>query len=103
MTRQSTPTSALASDVERLARLARDKFLEALTPDDLREHTVLQHPETVDDALKIAREKEALRSSIGSGSTPAKLLQVTLTALLRRQGVRAATPRHRRWRATSIA
>ena len=80
--RPAEPLTALATDVERLAhriyadspaefaaRLALDKFLEALSPDDLREYTVLQHPATLDEALSIAREKEALRASIGTHSS----------------------------------
>ncbi|KAJ8356934.1 hypothetical protein SKAU_G00197280 [Synaphobranchus kaupii] len=64
---------ALANDIESLARrayahmppsvqgeLARDQFLQALTPTELRIQTQLAHPNTLQEALELALEREII-------------------------------------------
>ncbi|KAJ8333722.1 hypothetical protein SKAU_G00410410 [Synaphobranchus kaupii] len=67
------PLRALANDIESLARrayahmppsvqgeLAREKFLQALTPTELRIQTQLAHPKALQKALELALEREII-------------------------------------------
>ena len=67
------PLRTLANDIETLTRrayahmpasvqgeLARDRFLQALSPADLRIQTQLAHPTTLQEALEMAGERELL-------------------------------------------
>lgn len=72
------PLRLLANDIETLARrayahmptdvqseLARDQFIQAITPRELRVQTLLAHPRTLQEALELALEREI----VGAGST----------------------------------
>ena len=69
--RAEEPLRGLANDIEGLTRrayahmptsvqteLARDQFIRALSPSDLRVHTQLARPQTLTDALEYALERE---------------------------------------------
>lgn len=68
----------LANDVEGLvhrtyahmppaiqSELARDHFIQALLPDDLRIQTLLAHPRSLQEALDLATERELLCATVG--------------------------------------
>lgn len=70
----------LANDIETLTRrayahmptevqseLARDQFIWAITPSELRIQTQLAHPCTLQEALELALEREVLRVTVESG------------------------------------
>ncbi|KAJ8412696.1 hypothetical protein AAFF_G00116470 [Aldrovandia affinis] len=61
---------ALATDIETLAVLseyARDQFVRAIEPRDLRERVQLRHPSTLQEALELALEREELRGGTTQG------------------------------------
>ncbi|KAJ8391411.1 hypothetical protein AAFF_G00090410 [Aldrovandia affinis] len=71
---------ALATDVETLTRrayghmppavlseYARDQFVRAIEPRDLRERVQLRHPSTLQEALELALEREELRGETTQG------------------------------------
>ncbi|KAJ8404576.1 hypothetical protein AAFF_G00334390 [Aldrovandia affinis] len=71
---------ALATDIETLTRrayghmppavlseYARDQFVRAIEPRDLRERVQLRHPSTLQEALELALEREELRDGTTQG------------------------------------
>ncbi|XP_077941620.1 uncharacterized protein LOC144385336 [Gasterosteus aculeatus] len=73
----------LANDIEGLTRrayahmptpvqteLARDQFVRALSPSDLRAHTQLARPQTLTDALEYALEREMVMSAAQHDASP---------------------------------
>lgn len=71
--RTGEPLRVLANDIETLVRrayarmptevqseLARDQFIQAITPRELRIQTQLAHPHTLQEALELALEREAV-------------------------------------------
>lgn len=73
------PLRVLANDIETLARkayahmptdvqneLARDQFIRALSPRELRIQTQLAHPRSLQEALELAVEREAVGVATGS-------------------------------------
>lgn len=73
------PLRVLANDIETLARrayahmptgvqseLARDQFIRALTPKELRIQTQLAHPRTLQEALELALEREVVGGTVES-------------------------------------
>ena len=80
------PLRVLANDIETLARrayahmppgvqseLARDQFIRAITPRELRIQTQLAHPHTLQEALELALEREIVggaRESDHAGGGP---------------------------------
>ncbi|KAL7868739.1 hypothetical protein SRHO_G00101230 [Serrasalmus rhombeus] len=81
------PLRALANDIETLTRrayshmtpdvqseLARDQFIRTITPSELRMQTQLAHPCTLQEALELALEREAVGAAAESyhvGAAPA--------------------------------
>lgn len=74
------PLRGLANDIETLTRkayahmpaeiqgeLARDQFIRAITPRELRIQTQLAHPHTLKEALELALEREAVGAAAGDG------------------------------------
>lgn len=81
--RAGEPLRALANDIEALARrayahmptpvqteLARDQFIRALSPSDLRVHTQLARPQTLTDALEYAMEREMIVGAARHDASP---------------------------------
>lgn len=77
--RPGEPLRALANDIETLARkayahmptdvqneLARDQFIRAVTPRELRIQTQLAHPRSLQEALEMAVEREAVGAAAAS-------------------------------------
>lgn len=77
--RPEKPLRALANDIETLARkayahmpvdvqneLARDQFIRAMTPRELRIQTQLAHPHSLQEALELAMEREAVGAAAAS-------------------------------------
>lgn len=77
--RDGEPLRALANDIETLTRrayahmpdevqseLARDQFIRAITPSQLRIQTQLAHPCTLQEALEMAMEREAVGAAAAS-------------------------------------
>ena len=73
------PLRALANDIEALTRkayshmsadvqseLARDQFIRAITPRELRIQTQLAHPRTLQEAMELALEREAVGAAAES-------------------------------------
>lgn len=69
----------MANDIETLARkayahmptdvqneLARDQFIRAVSPRELRIQTQLAHPRTLQEALELAFEREAVGAAVSS-------------------------------------
>lgn len=50
--------------------LARDQFLQALNPAELRIHTLLARPTTMNEALELAVEREMLSREVGVTEDP---------------------------------
>lgn len=76
------PLRVLANDIETLSRrayahmppavqgeLARDQFVQAITPRELRVQTQLAHPRTLQEALELALEREI----VGAGTSESGL------------------------------
>lgn len=74
------PLRVLANDIESLTRrayahmppdvqseLARDQFIRALSPTDLRVHVQLEHPRSLQSALELAVEREIVWGVPGEG------------------------------------
>ncbi|KAJ8397330.1 hypothetical protein AAFF_G00441640 [Aldrovandia affinis] len=53
-----------------LSEYARDQFVRAIEPRDLRERVQLRHPSTLQEALELALEREELRAPRRCGSFP---------------------------------
>lgn len=81
--RGGEPLRALANDIEGLTRrayahmpttvqteLARDQFIRALSPPDLRVHTQLARPQTLTDALEYALEREMVMGAALHSAAP---------------------------------
>lgn len=77
------PLRMLANDIETLSRkayahmpavvqneLARDQFIRALLPKELRVQTQLAHPRSLQEALELAAEREAVGAAAGSYNEP---------------------------------
>lgn len=77
--RPGEPLRALANDIETLARrayghmptdvqneLARDQFIRAVSPRELRIQTQLAHPRSLQEALELAVEREAVGAAVSS-------------------------------------
>lgn len=77
------PLRVLANDIETLARrayahmpiivqneLARDQFIRALSPRELRVQTQLAHPSSLQEALELAVEREAVGAAAESYQEP---------------------------------
>ena len=75
------PLQALANDIESLTRwaythmppdvqseLARDQFVRALSPTELRVHVQLEHPRSLQAALELAVEMELMWGAPAGGS-----------------------------------
>ncbi|KAJ8416335.1 hypothetical protein AAFF_G00356230 [Aldrovandia affinis] len=50
-----------------LSEYARDQFVRAIEPRDLRERVQLRHPSTLQEALELALEREELRGETTQG------------------------------------
>lgn len=81
--RAGEPLRGLANDIEALARkayahmpipvqteLARDQFIRALSPPDLRVHAQLARPRTLTDALEYALEREMIVGAVQRDASP---------------------------------
>lgn len=79
--RPGEPLRVLANDIETLARrayahmppaiqteLARDQFIQAITPSGLRIQTQLAHPRSIQEALELALEREIVGGGTMEGS-----------------------------------
>ncbi len=84
--RPAEPLRDLANDIEGLvhrtyvhmppaiqSELARDHFLQALLPADLRVQTLLAHPRSLQEALELATEREMLRADSPVMDRPPKV------------------------------
>lgn len=81
--RPGEPLPVLANDIEYMCKrayntmppavqveLARDQFLQALNPAELRIHTLLARPTTMNEALELAVEREMLSREVGVPEDP---------------------------------
>lgn len=79
------PLRLLANDVETLTRrayahmptdvqseLARDQFVRAIAPRELRIQTQLAHPDTLQEALELALEREIIGGATGGDNTDSR-------------------------------
>ncbi|KAK7884629.1 hypothetical protein WMY93_027752 [Mugilogobius chulae] len=82
------PLRVLANDIETLTRrayahmpagiqseLARDQFIRALTPRELRAQTQLAHPRTLQEALELALERETVGAAAENNSVVRNAVQ----------------------------
>lgn len=89
MRRAGEPLRALANDIETLARrayshmpadvqseLARDQFIRAINPRELRVQTQLAHPSTLQEALELAVEREVVGAGAGQVTSSEASLDV---------------------------
>ncbi|KAG7496361.1 hypothetical protein JOB18_017623 [Solea senegalensis] len=92
--RPGEPLRILASDIEYMCKrayetmppavqreLARDQFLQALSPKELRVHTLLARPTTLNEALELAVEREMLNRDFEHLRTAAPAANTTETTM----------------------
>lgn len=90
--RPGEPLRVLANDIEGLvhrtychmppaiqSELARDHFLQALSPSDLRIQTLLAHPKSLQEALDVATERELLGAPMVKDAVPVNMTNVSQT------------------------